>query len=105
MQAIFAITVMAWNIALFPDEEHAQVQGMLLESLPPQLSGEDVGVLLSTIDTLIARKLLLYLLSARLTIPLVCCPIKSFRRASRCGEAMVRRQKSERRAGSASRGM
>jgi hypothetical protein len=60
MQAIIAVAVMAWNIALFPDEEHAQVQGMLLESLPPQLSGEDVGVLLSTIDTLIARKRLLY---------------------------------------------
>jgi hypothetical protein len=60
MQAIIAITVMAWNIALFPDEEQPHVQGMLLESLPPQLSGEDVGVLLSTMDTLIARKRLLY---------------------------------------------
>src|SRR5215510_5543175 len=60
MEAIIAVAVMAWNIALFPDEEHAQVQGMLLESLPPQLSGEDVRVLLSTIDTLIARKRLLY---------------------------------------------
>ena len=60
MQAIIAITVMAWNIALFPDEEQSHVQGMLLESLPPQLGGEDVGVLLSTIDTLIARKNLLY---------------------------------------------
>ena len=60
LQAIIAIAVMAWNIALFPDEEHAHVQGMLLESLPPQLSGEDVGVLVSTIDTLIARKRLLY---------------------------------------------
>jgi hypothetical protein len=60
VQAIIAVAVMAWNISLFPDEEHAQVQGMLLESLPTQLSGEDVGVLLSTIDTLIARKRLLY---------------------------------------------
>ena len=60
LEAIIAIAVMAWNIALFPDEEHAHVQGMLLESLPPQLSGEDVGVLLGTIDTLIARKRLLY---------------------------------------------
>jgi hypothetical protein len=60
LQAIMVITVMAWNISLFPDEEHAQVQGMLLESLPPQLSGEDVGVLVSTMDTLIARKRLLY---------------------------------------------
>ena len=60
LQAIISMAVMAWNISLFPDEEHAQVQGMLLQSLPPQLSGEDVGVLLSTMDTLIARKRLLY---------------------------------------------
>jgi hypothetical protein len=60
MQAIISIAVMAWNISLFPDEEHAHVQGMLLASLPPQLSGEDVSVLVSTIDTLIARKRLLY---------------------------------------------
>jgi hypothetical protein len=60
MQAIIAVAVMAWNISLFPDEEHAQVQAMLLESLPPQLSGEDVGVLMSTLETLMARKRLLY---------------------------------------------
>ena len=60
LEAIIALAVMAWNISLFPDEEHANVQGMLLESLPPELSGEDVGVLLSTMDTMIARKRLLY---------------------------------------------
>jgi len=60
LQAIIAITAMAWNIALFPEDEQPHVQGMLLESLPPQMGGEDVGVLLSTIDTLIARKNLLY---------------------------------------------
>jgi hypothetical protein len=60
MQAIIAVAVMAWNIALFPEEEQAHVQGMLLERLPTQLSGEDVGVLLSTMDTLIARKRSLY---------------------------------------------
>jgi len=60
MEAIISIAVMAWNISLFPEEEQAHVQGMLLESLPKQLSGEDVGVLLSTIETLIARKNLLY---------------------------------------------
>lgn len=60
MEAIISIAVMAWNISLFPEEEQAHVQGMLLERLPPQMGGEDVGVLLSTIDTLIARKNLLY---------------------------------------------
>src|SRR5262245_15719471 len=60
MQAIIAVAVMAWHMSLFPDEEHAHVQGMLLESLPTQLRGEDVGVFLRTMDTLIARKRLLY---------------------------------------------
>jgi hypothetical protein len=43
--------------------------------------------------------------SAPLTIPLVCCDIHGFRRVSRGGEAMARRQKEERRVGSASRGI
>ena len=51
---------MAWNISLFPEAEQAHVQGMLLESLPQQFDGEDVGVLLGTMDALIARKNLLY---------------------------------------------
>jgi hypothetical protein len=45
------------------------------------------------------------LLSAPLPIPLVCCDIHGFRRVSRGGEAMARRQKEERRVGSASRGI
>ena len=44
------------------------------------------------------------LLSAPLTILLVYCDINGFRRVSRGGEAMARRQKEERRVGSASRG-
>jgi len=60
MEAIISIAVMAWNISLFPEEEQAHVQGMLLESLPKHLGGEDVAVLLSAIDTLMARKNLLY---------------------------------------------
>jgi hypothetical protein len=60
LPAIISIAVMAWNISLFPEEEQTHVQGMLLDSLPQELDGEDVGVLLGTIDTLIARKNLLY---------------------------------------------
>jgi hypothetical protein len=47
----------------------------------------------------------IHLLSAPLTIPPVCCDSNGFRRVSRGGEAMARRQKEERRVGSASRGM
>src|SRR5262245_12058705 len=43
LEAIIAIAVMAWNISLFSDEEQSHVQGMLLESLPPQLSGGRCG--------------------------------------------------------------
>jgi hypothetical protein len=32
MEAIISIAVMAWNISLFPEEEQAHVQGMLLEA-------------------------------------------------------------------------
>ena len=46
----------------------------------------------------------LNLLSAPLTIPLVCCYINHFRRAASCGEAMARRRKEEKWAGLASRG-
>lgn len=61
VQAIISITVIAWNISLFPEEEQAHVQGMLLNGLPKQLGGEDVAVLLDCIDTLIERKNLYYL--------------------------------------------
>jgi len=54
------------------------------------------GCSLETID--------INLLSAPLTISLLCCHIKSFRQASRCSEAMARRRKEERQAGLASRG-
>ena len=45
------------------------------------------------------------LLSTPLTIPLMGCQIKSFRRVSSGGETMARRRKEERRAGTASPGM
>src|SRR5262249_9681800 len=45
------------------------------------------------------------LLSAPLTILLICCHINRFRRASRCAEAMARRRKEEQPAGIASRGI
>src|SRR4029453_92763 len=47
----------------------------------------------------------IHLLSAPLTIPLVCCHINHFRRAASCGEARARRRKEEKWAGLASRGM
>jgi len=47
----------------------------------------------------------LYLLSAPVTIPLVCCHINNFRRASSGGEAMARRRKEDQRAGLASGGI
>jgi hypothetical protein len=74
-----AITVMAWNISLFPDEEQSHVQGMLLERLPTQLSGEDVGVLLRrAITGSKCEGFELYWSQARSG----CCPLKKLLTAS-----------------------
>ena len=43
--------------------------------------------------TMIDRTMVIDLLYAPPTIPLVCCHINSFQRVSRCGEAMARRRK------------
>lgn len=50
------MTVMAWNISLFPIEEQVNVQEMLLDALPEKLGAEDVSLLLENIDILIDRK-------------------------------------------------
>ena len=56
LQGIIVMTVMAWNISLFTKEEQVNVQKMLLDALPEQLSAEDVSLLLENIDILIERK-------------------------------------------------
>jgi hypothetical protein len=56
LRGIISATVMAWNISLYPEEEQDNVQDMLIDSLPEELSGEDVATLLACIDDLIARK-------------------------------------------------
>jgi hypothetical protein len=59
-KAIVSVTVMAWNLSLFPDEERENVKQILIESLPDEFSGEDTEVLLTSIDNLIAQKKKLY---------------------------------------------
>ena len=56
LRGIISATVMAWNISLYPEDEQENVQDMLIDSLPEQMSGEDVATLLGCIDDLIARK-------------------------------------------------
>jgi hypothetical protein len=68
-------------------------------------SGDESGTVFFEPLEQYSLSLSIYLLSAPLTIPLVCCHIKSFRRASSCGGTMARRRKEERRAGIASRGI
>ena len=48
LQAIISMAVMAWNISLFPDEEHVHLQGMLLESLPAQAQEGDETAVVNT---------------------------------------------------------
>ena len=55
-RGIICMTVVAWNISLFPKEEHLNIQEKALDALPEKLSAEDVSVFLENIDILIDRK-------------------------------------------------
>ena len=56
IKVIISITVMAWNISLFPKEEQANAQEILSSPLLNQLKKEEAAVLLENIKTLIDRK-------------------------------------------------
>lgn len=56
IQFIISMTVIAWNISLFPEEERPYMREMLLDALPKQLSGEEVAELLKNIEALIECK-------------------------------------------------
>ena len=55
-QGMITLTAMAWNISLCPQEGQVDVQGMLLDVLPKQLSAKDIASLSEDIDILIERK-------------------------------------------------
>jgi hypothetical protein len=57
---IVSITIMAWNISLYPHAEQENVQRMLVDTPPENFAGEDIGVLLTTIDELIEQKEKIY---------------------------------------------
>jgi hypothetical protein len=114
MEKLLAMAIVAWNVTLFPVGERAQRLRELSTTLPAEARTD----FLALIREMVARKerdfaqntryILNYelnLLYVPLTIPLVCCHINSFRRASSCGEAMARRRKEDRRAGIAARGI
>jgi hypothetical protein len=42
-QVIISMSVMAWNISLFPKAEQVNAQGMLLDALPETFSAEDIS--------------------------------------------------------------
>ena len=56
IKVIISVTIMAWNISLFPEEEQENVRDMLIDKLPEDLSGEDISTLLACIGDLIAQK-------------------------------------------------
>lgn len=47
---------MAWNISLFPKEEQANAQEILLRPLLKQIKGDEVSVILKQIKIFIERK-------------------------------------------------
>ena len=55
-QGIISMTVMAWNVSLFENEDQDHVRGILVDALSKQLVRQDVAVLLGSLETLIAQK-------------------------------------------------
>ena len=56
LKVIISITVMAWNISLFPKEEQANAQEILLRPLLKQIKGDEVSVILKQLKIFIERK-------------------------------------------------
>ena len=56
IEAIIFITVMAWNISLFKGEKRTELQEQMIEKLPAEFGGEDVGIFLDSLEMLIERK-------------------------------------------------
>jgi hypothetical protein len=55
-RVIISMTVMAWNISLFPKDEQVNAQQALIDALPEKFGAEDISVFLENIDILIERK-------------------------------------------------
>ncbi len=55
-QAVVAITIMAWNMSLFPKEERLNVHQILIGDLSKKIRGKDLSILLDNINALIDRK-------------------------------------------------
>jgi len=55
-QSVIAITIMAWNISLFPKEEQLNVHQILIGELSKKIRGKDFSILLDNINALIERK-------------------------------------------------
>ena len=55
IETIIFLTVMAWNISLFEGEKRTELQQQMIEKLPGNLGGEDVGIFLDSLEMLIDR--------------------------------------------------
>jgi K+ transporter len=56
LKVIISITVIAWNISVFPKEEQDKAQKILLKPLMKQLKGDEISVIFEQVKVLIERK-------------------------------------------------
>jgi hypothetical protein len=98
MSIVSLRTLLAWQRATTISAglaRRGRIIFLLADGVPITAIAATVGVSRRFIYTWAKRFVQerLDLLSTPLTNPLICCHIKSFRRASSCGEAMARRRK------------
>ena len=60
IETIIWLTIVAWNISFFPQEEQFNMQERLIKASPKGLTGKDLAVLFENIEMLAERKKMLY---------------------------------------------
>ena len=56
IEVIITMTIIAWNISIFPEDKQEHVRKSLINEFPKKLSREDIALLFKYIDAMVERK-------------------------------------------------
>lgn len=54
------ISIIAWNLSLFPDKDHDEIEKEIIAMLPKEFEANDIVVLIAEVDKIIGQKKKLY---------------------------------------------
>lgn len=56
LESLIPISIIAWNLSLFPDMTQKELYDKIVEQFPPELSAENIAVIIDTIEKIITEK-------------------------------------------------